>query len=83
MSWMVQKKTSTCGSQVGHMWVTSGLFCRSVSQMGEQVRSTFNSGVHLNLYEKAGVEAGWLLHHDQYLRQYYGECYNRDFHLEN
>ena len=25
-----KKKTSTCGSQVGHMWVTSGLFCGSV-----------------------------------------------------
>ena len=25
------------GSQVGHMWVTSGLFCGSVGQMGQQV----------------------------------------------
>ena len=37
-----KKKTSTCGSQVGHMWITSGLFCGSVGQMGEQVRPTFN-----------------------------------------
>ena len=35
-------KTSTCGSQVDHMWVTSGLFCGSVSQMGQQMRYTFN-----------------------------------------
>ena len=32
-----KKKTSTCGSQVGHMWVTSRLFCGSVGQMGQQV----------------------------------------------
>ena len=37
-----KKKTSTCGSQVGHMWVTSGLFCGSVGQMGQQVWPTFN-----------------------------------------
>ena len=30
-----KKKASTCGSQVGHMWVTSGLFCGSVGQMGQ------------------------------------------------
>ena len=27
-----KKKTSICGSQVGHMWVTSRLFCCSVGQ---------------------------------------------------
>ena len=32
-----KKKASTCGSQVGHMWVTSGLFCGSVGQIGQQV----------------------------------------------
>ena len=32
-----KKKTSTCGSQVGHMWITSGLFYGSVGQMGQQV----------------------------------------------
>ena len=32
-----KKKTSKCGSQVGHMWVTSGLLCGSVGQMGQQV----------------------------------------------
>ena len=32
-----KKKTSTYGSQVGHMWVTSGLLCGSVGQMGRQV----------------------------------------------
>ena len=37
-----KKKISTCGSQVGHMWVISRLFCGSVSQMGQQVRPTFN-----------------------------------------
>ena len=37
-----KKKTSTCGSQVGHMWVTSGLFCRSVGHMGQQIQPTFN-----------------------------------------
>ena len=31
-----KKKTSICGSQVGHMWVTSGLLCGSVGQMGQQ-----------------------------------------------
>ena len=35
-------KASTCGSQVDHMWVTSGLFCGSVGQMDQQVRPTFN-----------------------------------------
>ena len=30
-------KTSTCGSQVGHIWVTSGLFCGSLGLMGQQV----------------------------------------------
>ena len=29
---------------VGHMWVTSGLFCVSVDQVGQQVRPTFNHG---------------------------------------
>ena len=37
-----KNKTSTCGSQVGHMRVTSKLFCGSVGQMGQQVRPTFN-----------------------------------------
>ena len=43
---MLKKKTSTCGSQVGHMWVTSGLFCAhgSRGQMGQQVRPPFNPG---------------------------------------
>ena len=40
-----KKKTSTCRSQVGHMWVTSGLFCGSVNQMGQQVRPTVNPDV--------------------------------------
>ena len=36
------KKTSTCGSQVAiSMWVTSGLCCGSVGQMGQQMQSTF------------------------------------------
>ena len=30
--------------QVGHMWVTSRLFCGSVGQMGQQVWPTFNPG---------------------------------------
>ena len=29
--------TLTCGSQVGHMWVTSELVYGSVDQMGQQV----------------------------------------------
>ena len=33
-----KKKTSTCGSQ----WLTPGLFCESVGQMGQQVQPTFN-----------------------------------------
>ena len=32
-----KKKTSTCESQVGRIRVTSGLFCGSVGQMGQQV----------------------------------------------
>ena len=32
-----KKKTSTCGSQVDHIWVTDGLFCGSVGQIGQQV----------------------------------------------
>ena len=32
-----KKKTLTCGSQVGHLWVTSGLFCGSAGQIGQQV----------------------------------------------
>ena len=31
-----KKKSSTCGSQVDHMWVTSRLFHGSVGQMGQQ-----------------------------------------------
>ena len=41
-----KKKTSTCGSQVSHMWVTSGLFYGSGGQMGQQMRPTFNPDVH-------------------------------------
>ena len=32
-----KKKTLACGSQVGHMWVTSRLLCGSVGQVGQQV----------------------------------------------
>ena len=39
---LLKKVTSTCGSQVGHMWVASGLFCGSLGQMGQQVWPTFN-----------------------------------------
>ena len=37
-----KKKTLTCGSQVSHMWVKSGLLCGSVGQVGQQVWPTFN-----------------------------------------
>ena len=37
---------STCGSQVGHMWVTSGLFSGLVGQIGQQVQPTFNLVAH-------------------------------------
>ena len=44
-------------------------------------------GVHLKrklkYTEIAGVVAGWLLHHDQYMREYYSECYNRDVQVHN
>ena len=36
------KKTLACGSQEGHMWVTSGLLCGSVGQVDQQVWPTFN-----------------------------------------
>ena len=34
---ILQEKTLVCGSQVGHMLVTSGLLCGSVGQVGQQV----------------------------------------------
>ena len=37
---LLKRKLPTCGSQVGCIWITSGLFCGSVSQMGQQVRPT-------------------------------------------
>ena len=40
-----KKKTLARGSQVGHMWVTSGLLCGSVGQVGQQVWPTFNPGL--------------------------------------
>ena len=44
-------------------------------------------GVHLKTKlkytENGGVVAGWLLHCDQYVRQYYSECYNRDVQVHN
>ena len=40
-----KNKTSTCGSQVDHMWVTSGLLCGSVGQVGQQVWLTFNPDI--------------------------------------
>ena len=39
------KITSTCGSQVDHIWITSRFFCGSVGQMGQQVWPTFNPEV--------------------------------------
>ena len=50
-----KKKTSTCGSQVGHMWVTSRLFCGSVGQIGQQVWPTFNPGGIAGTYGTAGT----------------------------
>ena len=36
-------------------------------------------GVHLTTkLDKAGLIVSWLLHRDRYMRQYYGEHYNRD-----
>ena len=45
-----KKKTLTCGSQEGHMWVTSGLLCGSVGQVDQQVWPTFNPESH-NAYK--------------------------------
>ena len=39
---LLKRKNFMCGSQVGHIWVTSRLFCGSVGQMGQQVQLTFN-----------------------------------------
>ena len=37
-----------------------------------------------DLYQKRKlVAASWLLHANQYLRQYYSECYNRDIQVCN
>ena len=33
--------------------------------------------------EIAGVVASWLVHHDQYGKQYYSECYNRVVQVHN
>ena len=35
-----KKKTSACGSQIHHIWITSGLLCGSMDQMGQQVHVT-------------------------------------------
>ena len=42
-----KKKSSTCGSQVDHMWVTSGLFRGLVGQIGHQVWPTFNPALNI------------------------------------
>ena len=35
--YLIFYKTSARGSQVGHIWVTSGLLCGSVDEVGQQV----------------------------------------------
>ena len=44
-------------------------------------------GIHLKrklkYTEKAGLVASWLLDYNQYIRQYYSECYNRDIYMYN
>ena len=52
MSFYIANVSLACGSQEGHMWVTSGLLCGSVGQVGQQVKPTFNSAL------KGGVEEG-------------------------
>ena len=45
------KKTLTYGSQVFHMWVTSGLFCGLEGEMGQQVRPTFNPDIYATMMQ--------------------------------
>ena len=56
-------------------------------RLASTVDTYYMSGVQLKrklkYTENAGVVASWLLHHDQYMRQYYSECYNRDMHMHN
>ena len=41
-------------------------------------------GVHLTRkLDKAGLIVSWLLHRNRYMRQYYGEHYNRDVQVHN
>ena len=37
----------------------------------------------LKYIEKAGIVARWLLHRNQYMRQYYSEHYIRDIQVQN
>ena len=66
-----KKKTSTCESQVGHMWVTSGLFCGSwsVGQMGQQVRPTFIPGSYsyIRFYNHSCIMNACVLFQNQLL----------------
>ena len=55
-------KTLTCGSQMGHMWVTSGLFCRSVGQTGQQVWPTFNPDVYVCIHPSSHIFHLSVLH---------------------
>ena len=44
-----KKETSACGSQVGrHMWITSGSFCGSVSQVDQHMWPTFSPAVFIS-----------------------------------
>ena len=68
---LLKKKISICGSQVGHMWVTSGLLCGSVGQMGQQVWPTFNPVVDCPCF--AGQVTFWERYIFIYLRhKHYG-----------
>ena len=58
------------------MWVTSGLFCGSMGQMGQQVRPTFNPGPKL-MYMPTCVPSylqALLLMHFQFNQSYNCNC---------
>ena len=50
----------TFKKHVGHMWVTSGLFCGSVCQIGHHVWPTFNPSLQTCGYMH-GFEYSWMI----------------------
>ena len=61
-----KKKTLACGSQEGHMWVTSGLLCGSVGQVGGSASVT-----HFQpCYQPAVLVYNLMINHKSFLCAY-------------